>query len=117
MRVPLESATFESARFGAVPQLNAVATIGGDGATVFVVNRSTTDAASLTLDVSALADTLGREPRIVETHVLHDDDLSATNTLDDPDRVTPRELDGAVLEGAVLTATLPPVSWAAVHMQ
>jgi Alpha-L-arabinofuranosidase len=112
VRVPVESGTFASERFGEVANVNAVATIDDGGVSVFVVNRSTTDAADLRIDLSAL----GRDLAIVETHLLHDDDLYAANTISDPERVGVRPVDGAAVAASALTAALPPVSWAAFRL-
>lgn len=116
VRLPLAGGTIDSARFGAISQLNAVATIDDGGVSVFVVNRSITDAARIRLDVSSLTAHLGHAPRLTETHLMHDDDRYAANTLADPDRVTPGVLDGAVIEGDVLVFDLPAISWAAVRI-
>lgn len=42
---------------------------------------------------------------------LHDTDLKATNTRDNPDRVKPADLKGVRTEGNNLSATLQPASW------
>jgi len=112
--VAVEAPTFESARFGAVTAVNAVATVDDAGISVFVVNRSVTDAIDLRLDLSALLG--GRDLAVTEAHLLHDDDADAANTLADPDRVAPRELDGVRVDEGVLTIALPAVSWAAVRL-
>ncbi|MGZ0068731.1 arabinosylfuranosidase ArfA [Microbacterium sp. Yaish 1] len=114
VRVPLHGATVTSSRFGEIPAVNAVATVGEQGTSVFVVNRSVDEAATLRLDVSALIAELGRDPRIVESHLLHDDDMYAANTLDDPERVGVGPLEDAVIRDGILEVPLPPVSWAAL---
>lgn len=116
VRVPIDAGTFASSQHGDVANVNAVATLGDDGASLFVVNRSTTDAADLSLDVSALAAQLGRDLTVVESHLLHEDDRYAANTLDDPERVGVRPIAGAVVTDGVLTLALPAVSWAAVRL-
>lgn len=80
-----------------------------------MVNRSTTDAADLRVDLAPLVASLGREVAVAETHLLHDDDMYAANTLEDPERVGPRALD-VTLESQTLSASLPAVSWAAVRL-
>jgi alpha-N-arabinofuranosidase len=112
--IAVESATFDSARFGAVPAVNAVATLDDDGVGVFVVNRSTTVATEVRLDLSSIA--AGRRLAVTEAHLLHDDDADAANTLADPERVAPRTLDGVRFEDGVLVVPLPAVSWAAVRL-
>jgi alpha-N-arabinofuranosidase len=42
-----------------------------------------------------------------------DDDLTAVNTADRPDRVVPQESKDATVAGGTLQATFPPVSWTA----
>ncbi|MET0295916.1 MAG: alpha-N-arabinofuranosidase [Microbacterium sp.] len=112
VRVPVESGTFTSGRFGEVANVNAVATVDDEGVSLFVVNRSLTDAADLRIDVSAF----GADLSIVESHLLHEEDHYAANTLDDPERVGVRPVEGATLDAGVLAASLPPVSWAAFRL-
>jgi alpha-N-arabinofuranosidase len=112
VRVPVDGGTFTSARFGEVANVNAVATIDDEGVSLFVVNRSLTDAATLSIDVSSF----GRDLTIAESHLLHDDDLYAANTLAEPERVGVGPVAGAAVAASVLTASLPPVSWAAFRL-
>ena len=116
LRVPVDAGTFRSERFGDVAKVNAVATVDDEGLSLFVVNRSTTDAASLRLDVSGFVRAHGRAPRVVESHLLHDDDIYAANTLSTPERVGVRPLEGAAVDGDVLVLDLPAVSWAAIRL-
>lgn len=115
VRVPVTGGTFMSERFGEVAAVNAVATLDDDGVSLFVVNRSMTDAAQLRLDLTQISAAFGRELTIVESHLLHDDDVYAANTLHDPERVRVRPADG-VTAGAELALSLPPVSWAALRL-
>jgi alpha-N-arabinofuranosidase len=48
---------------------------------------------------------------LVEAVTMQDDDLKATNSKAAPDRIAPRPLQGVALDGAHITATLPPASW------
>jgi alpha-N-arabinofuranosidase len=74
---------------------------------VFAVNRDQASAATLRLDLRGF----DRPLRVVEAWTLTDDDLTATNTQDAPDRVVPRPLP--VPDGAVV---LPPVSWSVLRL-
>jgi alpha-N-arabinofuranosidase len=111
--VTVDAPTYDTARFGEVPLVDAVATHDADAgrSAVFLVNRSTTESLEVTVDVSALG-----EVSVVETHTLSDDDVYAKNTLEDRERVAPRANDSAVVAGGTLTITLPPVSWTAVGL-
>jgi alpha-N-arabinofuranosidase len=115
VRVPVEAATFTSEKLGEVSTVNAVATMDDKGVSLFVVNRSTTDAATLRVDLEPLLAALGRELEVVETHLLHEDDLYAANTLEDPERVGVRAAEASV-DSSTLSIALPAVSWAAVRL-
>ncbi|MGY5034319.1 alpha-L-arabinofuranosidase C-terminal domain-containing protein [Streptomyces sp. 900116325] len=49
--------------------------------------------------------------KIAEHQALADSDPDARNTLTDPDRGTPHQAQDTTLDGAVLRATLEPMSW------
>ncbi|WP_298742104.1 alpha-L-arabinofuranosidase C-terminal domain-containing protein [uncultured Microbacterium sp.] len=115
IRLPLTGGTVTSTRFGDIAQVNAVATVGEEGATVFAVNRSLTDAAALRVDLAELGATLGRGLHVAEAHLLHEDDMYAANTLLDPERVGLHVANATIVAG-VLEISLPPVSWAAVRV-
>ena len=53
---------------------------------------------------------------IVETHTLTDDDIYASNTYEDPDRVRLVPNESARIDGGRLTVELPPVSWTAIAL-
>jgi alpha-N-arabinofuranosidase len=107
LRVEPDAPTYDVPDEGSVPVLEATAIHDAQtGAlTVFAVNRS---AEALSLE-AALRD-LG-DLAVAEHVVLTDDDLSACNTADQPDRVVPRIVRGAQVEGALLRAELPARSW------
>jgi len=104
----LDAPTLATAKFGEVPLLDSVATYdAGEGkVAVFVVNRNPTEAVSFATSLRGFD---GGE--LVEAVVLADDDLTAANTQDDPDRVVPRTHPSATVTDGVLTAELPPASW------
>jgi alpha-N-arabinofuranosidase len=114
--LPIESGTFHSARFGEVASVNAVATVGSESAGVFLVNRSVTDAAPVRIDLAPLAAVLGHDVRIVESHLLQDDDMYAANTLEHTERVGVRPFEGAEIIDGTLVLELPPVSWTAISL-
>jgi alpha-L-arabinofuranosidase len=115
LRVELTSPTYTTARYGDVPVLDAVATHDpSSGAiAVFAVNRDTTEPIDLTVALGSF----GRSMTVLEAWTVSDDDLTAQNTVDQPNRVVPRPTERASV-GAddVLTATLPPASWTAVSL-
>ena len=78
---------------------------------MFLVNRSTTEAITVTVDATGLGDV-----SVLETHTLTDADIYAKNTLEDRERVAPAANDTASLTDGELTIVLPPVSWTAISL-
>ena len=107
LRVEPDAPTYDVPGEGAVPVLEATAVHDAEAGrlTVFAVNRSPE---ALALE-AAFRDLDGLE--LTEHLVLCDDDLAACNTPGQPDRVRPRAISGARLEGARLRAELSPRSW------
>jgi alpha-N-arabinofuranosidase len=111
--VKLTSETYQTAVYGEVPLVDAVAT--HDTATgrtaIFLVNRSLESATTVSVDVSHLGDV-----SVLESHLLADDDIYAKNTLEDQERVSVRTHDGVTLADGRLTLELPAVSWTALAL-
>ncbi len=101
-----------TARYGDAPLVDAVATFDEEAgsASVFLLNRSTTEAVTLSVDVSTLG-----VSHVAEAVMLHDDDPYARNTMSDQDRVGLTPIEATLRDGTV-TVVLPPVSWAAVAL-
>src|SRR5690606_12037461 len=72
LELKLDSPTYETARYGEVPLVDAVATHDADAgrSAAFLVNRSTTDQITVTIDVAGLGDV-----SVLETHTLTDADI------------------------------------------
>ncbi|MEX8056775.1 alpha-N-arabinofuranosidase [Microbacterium sp. 16-032] len=113
VRLRVEAPTIDTARYGTVSAVDAVATVddAAEAVAVFLVHRGLERPVDLEIDVSAFG-----EVEVVETHLLHDDDPGASNTLDDPERVRPRTVQTRLGNG-ILSLTLPPVAWAAVSLR
>jgi alpha-N-arabinofuranosidase len=111
--VTVDGGTYDTAAHGEVPLVDAVAT--HDPATgavaLFLVNRATGTSTTVEVD-------LGRAgvSEITETVAVWDEDLTAANTLAEPERVRARTNDTARLEDGRLRIELPPVSWTAVSL-
>jgi alpha-N-arabinofuranosidase len=104
--------TVETARYGEVPIVDALATHDNEtgSLTVLAVNRSIAEPVELTVDVSPLS---GGE--VVEMVVLSVEDPGAVNTLRHPDRVLPRPGQWRVA-GKDIVLVLPPVSWSMLRI-
>jgi alpha-L-arabinofuranosidase len=113
LRPRIDVGTYETAKFGAAPLVDAVATSDAESgaSALFLVNRSQTESIEVTIHVGDLG-----ASSIQEAVTLHDEDVYAKNTIDDQERVGLKQLEGAKLEDGTLTVTLPPVSWSALSL-
>ncbi|GAA3699904.1 alpha-N-arabinofuranosidase [Zhihengliuella alba] len=113
LRLPVQAGTYPTERYGEVPLVDAAATHDDETgrAAVFLVNRSTTEELTVTVDVTRLGDL-----SVEESHLMADEDHYAKNTLEDPERVTTRRNESARVVDGRLTVALPPVSWTAVGL-
>ncbi|HET8780212.1 MAG TPA: alpha-L-arabinofuranosidase C-terminal domain-containing protein, partial [Agromyces sp.] len=114
LELKLDCPTYETDRYGVVSVVDAVATHDastGDTA-IFLVNRSLDEEVEIVVDTSILG-AVG----IVSAQTLWDDDIHATNTLQQPDRVRLRPNASARIADGSLRLTLPPVSWTAVSLR
>jgi alpha-N-arabinofuranosidase len=113
LELKLDSDVHETAQYGEVATVDAVATFDENtGATaIFLVNRALDAATTVTIDVSHLGGV-----SIAETHTLADGDIYAANTLEHQDRVGVRPNDTARIDNGTLTIELPAVSWTAISL-
>ena len=111
--VKLESPEYDTAVYGTVPLIDAVAT--HDAATgrtaVFLVNRSESEEAVVTIDIATLGPVT-----VLSAETLADADVTAKNTLKQPDRVRLAPNASAAASGATVSVTLPAVSWTAIEL-
>jgi alpha-N-arabinofuranosidase len=110
LRVEPDAPAYEVPGEEDVCVLEATAVNGADALTVFAVNRG-----AEALGLEAIVRDLPA-PEAVEHLVVADEDLAASNTAERPDRVVPRSPAGAVVEGGVVRAELPPRSWNVVRL-
>ena len=113
LRVEPEAPLHETAIYGPVPLLEAVATLDENRQTltVFALNRDRQESLELTADMRALPDY-----RVEEHLVLGDEDVRATNTAENPGRVRPRTQPGAEVVDGRLRAVLPRLSWNVIRL-
>jgi len=104
----LSTPMIETERFDAQPAIETIVTRDQDAGTVtvFALNRSVDEPVRLHATLQTPA-----RLRLVEAARLHDADPNATNTADQPNRVRPRPITDATLDGQVLDVVLPPLSW------
>jgi len=121
LRVEPVGPTVETTTYGTVPGVEVTAT--HDPATgdigVFVVHRGRDTGMPLTLDLRGFAGPGAAERTglaVAEHWVVADDDPSATNTAEEPERVVARQGSGTDFDGAVLTVPLDAVSFTALRL-
>jgi alpha-L-arabinofuranosidase len=117
LQTALDGPEVDTGAYGSVPALWSTATYDADSGeiAVFVVNRSETDKVDCEIPLRALEAHLG-PLSLVEHLGLFDDDRTAVNSPDDPDRVVPRTVDGTRLHDGVCATTLPPASWHLIRL-
>jgi len=113
IRLQLDVPSYPTARYGDVRLVDAVATRDAEAgrSALFLVNRSLTDAVTVTVDVAGLG-----AGSVLAADTLADTDLDARNTLEEPQRVGLAPNASVALAEGVLTIELPPVSWTAVEL-
>ncbi|MNU89347.1 Intracellular exo-alpha-(1-_5)-L-arabinofuranosidase [compost metagenome] len=113
--IPLiHSDKYDSKDYTDVPYLEAVAVHDeeADEVTIFAVNRSLTDSLSLQVDLRSFGSI-----RVHEHLVLEHDDLKATNTVNQPDQVTPHSGGNAVINNGTVEALLGKASWNVIRLK
>jgi alpha-N-arabinofuranosidase len=113
LRLAVDSPTYDTAAYGTVPLIDAVATMddASDAVSIFLINRSPDAATTVSLDLRSLGPV-----GLSETVTLADDDPTATNTMQQQNRVVPAPNRSARIENSVLTVELPAISWTALHL-
>jgi alpha-N-arabinofuranosidase len=113
LRLAVESPSYETAVYGTVPLVDAVATLDDDtgGVAVFMVNRSLDAPAAVSIDVTSLG-----AVRLAEAITLADQDPDASNTRDYQERVVPTMNQSAGVDDGVLIANLPAISWTTLRL-
>lgn len=112
LRPRLLSPVHETAEFGTVSSIDAVAVLSDDGTelNIFAVNRDPHARVDLEIDLR----TVNAQPDTAHATVLHDDDPYARNTLHDRERVSPSQLPIRFETPDRAVVTLPAVSWSAI---
>ena len=93
-----------------VDLVSAVATKNGDGASLFIVNRSENEDVECEIDITALA-----EAKTIIAKTLYHDDIKAINTFENPENVTYTQTPYIEKEGK-LTLTLKKHSFTFISL-
>ena len=113
LRLAVECPSYQTAVYGHVPLVDAVATIDDGSGTIafFLVNRGLETVTTVSVDLGSLTPV-----RLGECLTLAHDDPTAANTPDRQERVAPARNQSARIESGLLTVDLPPISWTAFEL-
>ena len=113
LEVKLETPEYDTEVYGTVPLTDAVATHDSESGrtAIFLVNRSQDAEIAVTVDIATLGSVT-----VLSAETLSDDDVTAKNTLEEPDRVGLAPNGSASAGDGVMAVTLPPVSWTAIEL-
>ena len=113
LRLAVDAPTVETAKFGEVPVLDAVATHdpGTGEVTIFAVNRSVTHELQLDVDLRGFPGL-----RVAEAVTLANPDHTWQATARDATSVAPRANTSAKIADDRARAQLPPVSWSMIRL-
>jgi len=114
LELKLQTDSYPTAQYGEVGLVDAVATHDANtgASAVFLVNRSQHAGVAVTVDIAALG-----AVSVVSARTLSDTDVTAKNTLVDPERVGLSDNSTVVLGDGTVTISLPPVSWTALALE
>ena len=105
---------YDTERLKNVPYVDAIAVLNEDKKelTVFAVNRSLEENIDLDIDLRDFANA-----KLVEHIVLENNDMKATNTIDNPNNVIPHNNGITKVSTDLATATLNKHSWNVMRFQ
>jgi len=108
-----QSPVYDSKEFTDVPYLESVAVYNEENEelTLFAVNRGLNETLHLQCDVRSFPGM-----RVIEHLVLEHDDPKAANTEAEPYKVTPHTRGDASVDGGIVSARLPRLSWNVIRL-
>jgi alpha-N-arabinofuranosidase len=114
LRLAVDAPVQETAKFGPVPVIDAVATHDPEtgGVVVFAVNRSLTDDVALGVDLRGFPGL-----RVADAVTLANPDHTWSATADDATSVLPRTNTSAKVADDHAHVDLPPVSWSMLRLE
>lgn len=113
LNLTIDSPRYDNEEFGAVPFLEAVATVNEEDEqlAIFAVNRNQKEPLVLEADVRSME---GYE--VINHLVLENEDIKARNTAENPDAVIPHSQGKAAMHDGKLQAPLPKLSWNVIRL-
>jgi len=112
MRIAVDGPGYDSKSFGRVNYLDASAILNGKQLSVFAVNRSLEESMDLEIRLNG-----ARIEKLVNGEIISGNDPKASNTFEQPDRVTAREFKEAAINSGGAVVKLPALSFAAMTFE
>ncbi|MFU0800029.1 MAG: alpha-N-arabinofuranosidase [Xylanivirga thermophila] len=109
----IDAPKYDTKDYMDVPIIEAIAVENDDKdeLTIFAVNRDMEDGVDLECTIA------GYEGYKIKEHIVLDgDDVKASNTLENPNRIVPRNLSNAQIDGEMLFVNLPRLSWNVIRL-
>ena len=105
--------TYKNKKYGDVPFVDCVAVHNEEAEelVIFAVNKNLEEEIQLNMDLRQFADY-----QILEHVQLHDEELYAVNTEENPERIAPTNSNASAIEDGKLTATLQHKSWNMIRL-
>lgn len=109
----VKSPVYEAKQHGEAPYLDCVVVENEEKEelVLFAVNKDLEEDMEITLDLRQY-----EGYRVAEQLVMHDEDLKAVNTEQDPGRIVPKKADSVKLDGGILTGMLSHKSWNVIRL-
>lgn len=109
----VQSPIYEAKQYGEAPYLDCVVVDNEENEelVIFAVNKDLVEDMEVTIDLRSYPDY-----KVKEQIVMHNDDLKAVNTEDNPTNVVPTLGGKSSIEGGVLTAVLSNKSWNVIRL-
>ncbi len=109
----VKSPVYEAKQYGEAPYLDCVVIENPEKEelVVFAVNKDLEEAMEVSLDLRQYADY-----RIQEHLVMHNDDLKAINTEENPNNVVPKSGGNSKIDGGFLQAVFERTSWNVIRL-
>ena len=109
----VDSPVYSCTDYDDVPYIDAAATIDDDGnVTVFAVNRDMKEDYELTIDLRSFGDMT-----VSEHIIMHNDDVKAVNTEENPDNVIPVKGQGGTVNDGKAVIKAGPLSWNVIRFK
>lgn len=113
LQTQVTAPTYPNKKYGNVPCVDCVAVYNdeADELVVFAVNKSLHEDIVLEMDLRQFADY-----EVIRHVVMHDEDLYAVNTEENPDRITPSDCGDSHVDGGRFTAMMKHKSWNMIRL-